>query len=250
MALVCVTDFETTGFDPKKNRIIEIGAATFDDSDWMPIETFEMFVYADDILPLTDEIKRVTHISDEMVREQGLNPVEAFTQFANFYRKCDYMLAHNRKFDEEFYKNELTRHALPNVAPKFLCSIEDVPHGLDKKCKKLSHLALDYGVSVNPKGLHRALTDVLLLGDMMRAIKMTAQDIVNYMNTPWALVEAVVEKPWKDEGRSTGIAKTKGFNWNNDLKKWVKKVKENVLDLELKDSAFPMVVLKRESQNA
>lgn len=255
--LVCGVDFETTGLDFEKDSVIEIGAVIFDDENWEPIDEFCCFVKPAGFTGLSEEIKSITGICDVQVF-CGIEPITAFRSLKNFFNNAQFVLAHNKNFDETFFKVEAKRAGLSWESPKFLCTVQDIPHGKDKKCRKLSHLALDYGVVVDPTKLHRALDDVFLMGRMLKAAKMKISDILGYMNIPWVYLEAVVEAPWKDNGKSTGLAKKRGFSWETPwgyhtelkfAKRWVKKIKKNILELEIRDSPFPIVILKEEVQN-
>jgi DNA polymerase III subunit epsilon len=103
-------DLETTGTNPKKDSILEIGAALFVNNTLA--DTFGVFVNPGREIPA--EATRVHGITNDMVTS-GLSLLDALEQFARF---CgDRMLvAHNASFDHRFLSEAL--HAERTIAPK------------------------------------------------------------------------------------------------------------------------------------
>ena len=66
--------------------------------------------------------------------------------------------------------------------------------------------------------------------------KYDINEIIKYRNTPSITVEANTEAPWLDNGESNAKAKSLGFRYNGDVKKWQKQIKETVLK-ELRQKA-------------
>jgi DNA polymerase III epsilon subunit-like protein len=62
-------DFETTGLDPSKNQPIEIGVIKVNGQTG-DIEQYDIFVKTPE--PLSDDTKRITGITDEMINEKGV----------------------------------------------------------------------------------------------------------------------------------------------------------------------------------
>ncbi len=129
---------------------------------------------------------------------------------------------------------------------EWICSKNDVKTHADRRCTKLSHLGVDYGLVVDGKGLHRALGDVLLMGEMLKATGLTADEILKWKQEPWVYIEAQTEKPWKDEGRDVALAKADGYQWSKDYgnglvvqKRWSKRIKASEEEAEFaKKSPF------------
>ena len=67
---IVIIDFETTGFKPNEDEIIEIGALKFHTSDMSTYETFQTFIYYEK--PLPQKIIEITHITDRMLQEKGI----------------------------------------------------------------------------------------------------------------------------------------------------------------------------------
>lgn len=93
-----VLDLETTGLQPNRDRILEIGALKI--KDGKVIETFSTFVNPRMEIPL--RVVELTGITQDMV-ESGCSNEEAIKRFLEFVE--DYpLLGHNILFDYSFIK--------------------------------------------------------------------------------------------------------------------------------------------------
>ena len=91
-----VFDLETTGFSPKKNKIIEIGAVKVQNG--AITERFSTFVNPQ--IPIPFDIEELTGIRDDMVIDAPLIG-EILPEFMEFCKGC-VMVAHNAEFDMSF----------------------------------------------------------------------------------------------------------------------------------------------------
>lgn len=233
MGLVCGIDVETTGLDPKKDWVIEVAACHFDSETWELKGKFEAVLAVAKALPLSDLTKSLTGITDgDLVA--GLNPFEVFKAVQIFSSPCDYFIAHNAQFDAGMLMDNMERYGFgpsPEMLKKpWLCSKDDIPH-TNKKCRTLSHLAVDYGCVVDGSSLHRAMADVLLMGRMLQKIGRTAEQINQWRLEPWVYLAAQVSFQDKD------LAKRDGFSWeqcgpHKFPKQWVKRLKQSEVSAE------------------
>ena len=72
-------DTETTGLDPKENRIIEIAAVKISPCN---SSRMDLFVQLPIMQFLPDKIVELTGITDKMLQEEGVPEEEALKQFA------------------------------------------------------------------------------------------------------------------------------------------------------------------------
>ncbi len=95
-------DFETTGLDPAKDKIIEIGAVRF--ADGQPVEEFQQLVNPRELIPrfITD----LTNISDDMVAGEPTIE-ECGQQFIDFVGNSP-LVGQNIPFDFSFLKGVFT----------------------------------------------------------------------------------------------------------------------------------------------
>jgi DNA polymerase-3 subunit epsilon len=97
-------DIETTGLDPKEDRIVEFGALKFDKRG--PIVRYSALINPG--VPMPEGAGRVNGISDDMLA--GKPPLE--TVFPDFLRlvKDTVIIAHNAPFDTGFVNEQLKRY--------------------------------------------------------------------------------------------------------------------------------------------
>ena len=105
-----VFDIETTGFHPKQNKIIEIGAVKVENGE--VTERFSTFVNPQ--VPIPFEIEQLTGIRDDMVMEAETIE-QVLPKFMEFCEGC-VMVAHNASFDMSFIEENCLRQ---NIATDF-----------------------------------------------------------------------------------------------------------------------------------
>ena len=147
-------DLETTGLDPKTDKIIEIGAVRVKGGEI--VDTFQSFVNPGRMLP--DKITELTGIRDEDLKDAPAieEVVPLFLEFAG--DEC--FLGHSVIFDYSFMKkavvnldgkNKYEKKGIDTlkIARKHLASLES---------RRLSYLCEYYGIEQNA---HRALGDAV-----------------------------------------------------------------------------------------
>ncbi len=253
---VLLIDFESTGLDTSKDRIIEIGAQIVDDQ-WELLASVSTLVNGPDIESPSNEIQGITGITLEEWKTHGVHLKDALDLLL-LTLDADVVFAYNKDFDFPLFRTEMFRHGLGlhAVGNHFLqipwvCAMRDVESNYQKKCWKLSHLALDYGISVDPSRLHRAIDDVDLMRRMLKAAGSSPQEIFNFSIQPWIIVRALVPPPWEDAGKGKDIVRKLGYSWQEPKgtslffeKSWVKRIKESWLDEEIKKVPYPIRQIK------
>lgn len=148
---IIVLDFETTGLNTQKDRMIEVGAVKL--ANGQVVDSIDILVNPG--MPLPAKIVELTHITDQMLRDAPFAP-EALEKLMAFIGDCP-IAAHNAKFDCSILKNELAR-----VGKTYDCAKVDTlafarklypelkSHRLGSVCKRLS---------VSLKDAHRAVND-------------------------------------------------------------------------------------------
>ena len=235
--LVVGFDTETSGLDPKTANILEVGAVLFDvDSsfNWNYVEGFSNLIFEQYNLPIPEAASAVNGITEEALRTKGIGFLEGLAKFSRLANQASYIVAHNAPYDKTVLESQLARLGISSGIPsmKWLCSVMDLESNKDKKCWKLAHMALDYGVTVNPTNLHTALADVRLMGEMLSAAKADPEAMWRYKNTPIAILSTPVCPPWDDNGKDRDLAKAAGYGWEEVrsvgkkyAKRWVKGIK-------------------------
>lgn len=244
---ICALDVETTGLDSKKDRVTELGVVFFNTEDWASVNTYQSLLWDKSYPPLTAEITKITGITQDMLTSEGRSPESVWSIFKDMFStyKVDAVVAHNADFDKSFVAEELKRHELAPIAVPWVCSMKDIKHTVGT-CRKLSHLALDYGLAVDPKVLHRAKDDVEL---MIRMLKEAVSDFPTLLKRSLLknlVVRAVVPSPFgagSDGGVGKDKAKACGFSWDGARKIWVKTIKEDELEQTERELGYKLTVI-------
>lgn len=182
-----LVDTETTGLDPKTDRIVEI--ALVETVDFMKTGR-ELHLYFNperDVPPVSTRIHGLTaeFLSDKPVFADRMGDIMAFLDGAPF-------VAHNASFDVGMINAELRRCGKRALA----CVVKDTlamargrfPTG---KCD-LSSLCRKFGIDLSSRVKHGALTDTLLLAEVYlnlnggrhRTFDLSAPDIVQFVFSP------------------------------------------------------------------
>ncbi len=148
---VVVLDFESTGLNTGKARIIEIGAVRLENGE--VIESFEQLV--DPGQPVGPEITEITGISDAMLQGQP-KAEEALPKLLAFIGDLP-IAAHNAHFDASLMKAELKRLGLSYTGPVLDTLAYARKLYPELKSFRLAALCKHLGVSL--KNAHRAVHD-------------------------------------------------------------------------------------------
>ena len=148
---IIVLDFETTGLNTARDRIIEIGAVKL--SHGQVVDSYGELINPGVLL--SPKITEITHITDQMLRDQP-TIAEAMPKLLAFMDGCP-IAAHNAKFDCAVLESELKRLGMTYDVPRLDTLTlarklypELKSHRLGSVCKRL-------GVSL--KDAHRAVND-------------------------------------------------------------------------------------------
>lgn len=227
--LVLGLDFETTGLDTEKDSIIEIGAVLWDAKAKTPVRIGSMFINWLPQVTLTDEIVRLTGITDSFLENFGAEPASTLQDLINEIKNVPFVIAHNgTNFDKPILASNLKRCGLDMPETKWIDSSVDVPYPPHITTRKLVHLAAEHGF-LNPFA-HRATFDVLTM--LMVVSKYDIEEIAATAAIPSVTLQAVVGFAEKD------AAKSRGFRWNKASGQWVKTVKENKIEEEMRSYPF------------
>lgn len=244
-------DSETNHKDPKQAQITELGAILFDVSPegvWIPLdEGLSLLVYDESYPPQSEEIIRVTGITDDILKISGIPPKEALEKFFAYAGQGQFLVAYNAEFDRDVLFHEMARQGLPPIPPeRYLCAMNDVKYAEHFKCRKQSHLALDHGITVDPASLHRSIGDIRLMGQLLTRVGATIESMTTMARDPWLIVKAEVSFADKDK------AKARRYFWEKIeaggkthvlAKSWIKRIKKADLTKERAEAGFNISVL-------
>jgi DNA polymerase III epsilon subunit-like protein len=245
--IFCAVDTETTGLNPQKDRVTELGAVFFNTEDWSRIGVYQSLVWEDSYPEITPEITKITGITLDLLKSKAQKPETVWNNFKNMTLShgVDAFIAHNATFDRAFVEEELTRNEIELFKKPWVCSIKDIKHTVGQ-CRKLSHLALDYGVAVDPSTLHRASDDVELMIKMLKQSGCNFEQLVRRSQLKDVVIRAIVPAPFgmhSDGGIGKDKAKACGFNWDAARKIWTKTIKEDELEQEEKELGYKVAIV-------
>lgn len=159
-------DFETTGLNPKADRIVEIGAVVFE--NMTVCDSFSTLVHPG--MPIPEAATNVNHITNTMVANAP-HEKDAIEQLCHFLgpsvlQGTTPLVGHNiARFDGEILKKALERHGISAQ----LCIIDTLKLAhkakLEVKNYKLVTLAKTLGVPQNT--FHRAKDDAQVCGNIL-----------------------------------------------------------------------------------
>lgn len=149
-----IFDLETTGLDPAKHEIIEIGAIRVN-RDSEDHETFQALVKPKK--RITKRITDLTGISNEMVTTDGTALSEALSEFRSFVGDLT-LVAFNAKFDDAFLRAACTAVESSHFTNEVCCALTLARRAWPgRQSYRLSELAKDGNLQMD--GEHRALGD-------------------------------------------------------------------------------------------
>ena len=189
---IVLYDTETTGLDFEKDQIIEIAFLIMERQDGRLIATkkYDKFIKLNKLDKLPEKIVELTHITDEMLKEYGMEEKEVAKEFAAATH-CEQgkvlLVAHNAQFDLNMTFQMLKRQFGQSEALEILqgCDHLDTQTVL-KDRKEFPHkleTAIEYyQLSDKCQNSHRAIDDVMALTYVTNAMAQERDDLDEYIN--------------------------------------------------------------------
>jgi DNA polymerase-3 subunit alpha (Gram-positive type) len=150
---IVVFDFETTGVDPRTDRIIEIGAVKF--VGRKEVERVSQLVHPG--IPLPQEIIDITGITDEMLADAP--PMSQVLPALHDLMRGSVGIAHNAEFDANFLSHESARLGV-HCDYHLICTLKMSRALVKTPRHKLDILAAHYNLQFESR--HRSIGDILV----------------------------------------------------------------------------------------
>lgn len=246
MPLILGGDFETSGLDPKKNAITEVGMVLWDTDLHMPVKVMGYLVnprVGAEWDPMTAVINGIT---PELCAKHGYEDERALKQFIFWYQLADYACFHNgKRFDKPFFEFWCNLYGYEPPEKTWIDTNTDIEYGPleHKMSRKLVYMAADHRF-LNPFP-HRAVFDVMTMLKVLDNYDINR--VIELAKMPDVMVEALVSYDDRE------LAKARGYRWvenpaNPSGKKiWMQTIKECYLENESNEAGFPIRVVKASS---
>lgn len=180
-------DTETTGLDAQSDQIIELAAIRIDcNGNRREMDEFIRMPYGKSI---PEKIMMLTHITDEMLAEEGKEEIDVAWKFGTFmeYGKT-LLIAHNAQFDLNFvawlFINHRKQH--PEWLVRFNAAdyLDTLTVYKDRAMypHKLADAIEFYGLEDKVQNTHRAIDDVAALLEVTKAMADQRDDLFSYIN--------------------------------------------------------------------
>jgi DNA polymerase III epsilon subunit-like protein len=185
---VLVFDTETTGLPEENNAsildtfrwpyIVQLSFIYYDSEINDVIDYYDNVIKLPDNITIPEDSIRIHGITNEIMREKGINIITALKKFNDILKDCDIVVAHNISFDKRMIMVECIRNKISqyftrgqNKKPEFctmknsknICKIKMVNFKGEEyfKSPKLSEL-YTFIFKEEPKNLHNSFVDILL----------------------------------------------------------------------------------------
>ena len=231
---VAILDTETTGTNPDRDKIIELGMVLV---EVCPVtgQAYRIVHVFDELedpgIPIPEESTRVHHITDDMVAGKCISDTEVESLLSN----VSLVVAHNAGFDRVFVENRF-----PVFATKaWACSWAQIPwseEGIGSA--KLEFLAYYFGFHFTG---HRAVNDCQALLEVLQyPLPMSGVKAMQALLQNARVVEVRISalgSPFE----SKDTLKERAYRWNGDRKVWAKSIPKQRVEDEvewLKSSVY------------
>jgi DNA polymerase III subunit epsilon len=225
---VTILDLETTGLDPEKDEVIEIGAILYS------VKHQTVLQQASTLFPVKENpqehINKISVCASNVSESVDLIRNEVSSLFSGMFSWSNYLIAHNAAFDKQWRTgiHEIDFWFQENP---WLCTLNDFIWPRNSKPSNLITTALNHGIGVTKA--HRALSDCQLIAELFdrtEDLQGLFEREIARSNEPRYLVIAQVDYD------SRQLAKDFNFYWefykDTPKKVWQKELRESDLNIE------------------
>ena len=179
---IAIFDCETTGLNPKEDRIIQLSVVRLNKQSMGVENEFSAYINPSGKWKMNPEAEKVHGITREFLQKSGEKLKDVAPKFLRFIEDCDFGGYNSNQFDIQFIRNEFLREGFEFSVQGRNCydmlAIERrlKPCNLDAVFQRyLGHSMIDHGYKA-----HDSLSDVKataeILREQMRTNNLTFQD--------------------------------------------------------------------------
>lgn len=229
-------DFESSGLDFEKDRIIEVGMVMWDSELHQPTRLEGFLVRPkDDIDPKHwAEAEKIHGIAWETVDQYGMPEDRALTLVETWLTTAEVVIAHNGKiFDEPMLAAWAARYKRTMPKRLWIDTRTDLPRPLTGK---LMYLAAEHGF-LNPFS-HRAVFDAMTMMKILDCYDIPT--VIERAKIPSIMVQALVTYENRDKAKERGY---QWMRWHGQKERWVRQIKDHEVAGEQAEAPFKILVL-------
>jgi DNA polymerase III alpha subunit (gram-positive type) len=231
--IACALDFETTGTDRQKDRVIELGVSLYSTGQKRFLDSVGQLVQTD--VAISSKISDITGIYPNAVSKFGYEEANAFETLATFLTASDFVIGHNiRSFDWPIAQAWAKRRgiSLPDIL--VVDTFEDIPgvppEALITMCAKAGFLLAD---------AHSALADAQ--ASLKLAVHYGIDAVVERAKIPTVVVQSLAPRTATNSENKEAKFRWKPAPYNI----WWKAVKETDVEELAKSLPFRITVLDK-----
>ncbi len=165
-----IVDLETTGLEPKLDRIIEMAAVKVVNGE--VVDEWEKLINPGIFIP--QETTHITGITSEMVKTAPKFD-EVVDDFLSFMNDDAVFVAHNVEFDRGFVNSHLKKHDREELPHPYLCTFR-LAKQVHPNLNSYSLGALTGYFEIELPQAHRALHDARATAELFNKFMKTLQD--------------------------------------------------------------------------
>lgn len=208
---IAIIDTETTGLDPRTDKLLEVGAVLYSLKHGAVIHSASVLVnnWARDLDPASEKIHGIPLDMLHLGHSQEF----AERIIRNVVTDADAFVAHNADFDRAWLELDLTE------SKPWICTCNDITWPNAGDSRKLVDIALANGVGV--VDAHRALTDCLTIARVLTRLHKDGVDLEALLAPGLRPKSTYVSLAGFDE---KDVVKANGFRWAPEAKAWWRKM--------------------------
>lgn len=221
--IICAVDLETSGLQVESARVLEIACALYDTELKAVFESYSVWIWDYTYPPPFQEALDINGLTVEGLKKRAVTPHKAFDTALRYFNKADAVMAHNgANFDKPILEiqSKIFHVKLPDKI--WIDTRTDLDFKDNIVCRRLQHLAIDHGVTVQKS--HRALFDVMTMLEVAGFYDL--DKAFERAKSPMIRVEAMVPM-----NKNPDVKKLR-YRWDARGRVWFKNIREIDFDKE------------------
>lgn len=203
MKKLLLLDVESTGLDPAKDHLAEVGLVQWSVEHHCTLASASWLVRAP-----SNEAEKINRIPAAALVDAA-EPDRVRELVRRWAEPCDAVMAHNADFDRQW---------VPDLGKPWIDSAWDLELPVACSDRKLTDIMLAHGLAV--LDAHRALTDCQMMARLLERCVELCWDVDNMLAKALRPKVRVVAINHGFDAAKNQLYKTAGFRWSPESKEW------------------------------